>query len=244
MSSKTTLKTCHTDDSVIEAGIDEAGRGCFWGPIMAGALIWPKEDDWTNAHRELMPNVCDSKKIAPKKRELICEKIKSLANSWGVGSVTAKEIDEQGITWANQEAFRRALLQLSVNPERIIIDGTIGLPGFEGEQHNIVEGDNTYLHVAGASILAKVAHDKMVIEFCDKNPECQEHYSMLSGHGYGTAKHREGLKKYGAHELHRKTFIYNWVEGGVKPVKVVDKGYMPKKKISTSAAEEKCLIKL
>ena len=63
---------------------------------------------------------------------------------------------------------------------------------------------------------------------------------MLSGHGYGTAKHREGLKKYGAHELHRKTFIYNWVEGGVKPVKVVDKGYAPKKK---GAVEEKCLIK-
>jgi ribonuclease HII len=241
MTSKAVLKARHTDDTVIEAGIDEAGRGCFWGPIMAGALIWPNESEWTAAHRELMPNVRDSKKIAPKKRELICEKIKSLAASWGVGVVTAEEIDEKGITWANQEAFRRAISQLSIQPERLIIDGVIGLPTFEGEQHNVVEGDNTYLHIAGASILAKVAHDKMVIEYCDKNPECQGRYSMLSGHGYGTAKHREGLKKYGAHELHRKTFIYNWVEGGVKPVKVIDKGYAPKKK---AVVEEKCLIKL
>lgn len=242
MTSKTMLKTRHIDDTVIEAGIDEAGRGCFWGPIMAGALIWPKEDDWTHAHRELMPNVRDSKKIASKKRELICESIKSLALTWGVGTVTAAEIDDQGITWANQEAFRRALEQLSVRPERIIIDGAIGLPGFEGEQHNVVEGDNTYLHVAGASILAKVAHDTMVMEFCDKNPECQERYNMLSGHGYGTAKHREGLKTHGAHALHRKTFIYNWVEGGVKPEKVV-KVYEPKKRVVVKG-EEKCLIKL
>ena len=225
MTSKAILRARHINDTIIEAGVDEAGRGCFWGPIMAGALIWPNEEDWTAAHRELAPDIRDSKKIAPKKRERVCEDIKRLAKSWGVGAVTAEEIDEKGITWANQESFRRAIAELHVQPGRILVDGTITLPGFEGEQHSIIEGDNTYLHIAGASILAKVTHDQMVQEYCHKNPDCETKYSMMSGHGYGTLKHREGLRTYGAHELHRRTFIYNWVDG-------------------THAHKDKCLIRI
>lgn len=243
MATRTILTSRYTDDSIIEAGIDEAGRGCFWGPIMAGALIWPNPSEWTNEHHAIASEIRDSKKIAPKKRQRICEEIKRLATAWGVGSVSASEIDDYGITWANQEAFRRAITDMGITPQRIIIDGAIKLPGFAGEQHNVVEGDNKYIHVAGASILAKVAHDTMVIDYCAENPECEEHYKLLSGHGYGTAKHREGLRTYGAHELHRRTFIYNWVDGGgSKP----DRPSRPSRGTVKGGAgsDEPCLIRL
>lgn len=236
--SKEILKVRFKDDESIEAGLDEAGRGCFWGPIMAGALIWPSESDWTPEHKAIVPEIRDSKKIAIKKRERIFEDIKRLAYAWGVGSVSAEEIDEKGISWANQEAFRRALNQLKVKPGRILVDGTLRISDYVGEQHTVVDGDATYISIAGASILAKVSHDHWVKEYCKENPECEERYSLGSGHGYGTAKHREGLRTYGAHSLHRRTFIYNWVpqeeaeEKDVRKTQVVQKGH------------EKCLIKL
>jgi ribonuclease HII len=230
------LQSVFKDDSKVEAGLDEAGRGCFWGPIMAGAVIWPHESEWTDAHRKLMPNIKDSKKIAPKKRMVIAEDIKKLAKAWGVGSVSAKEIDEKGITWANQEAFRRAIAELSLKPDRIIIDGTLNLTEFEGEKHTIVDGDATYLSIAAASILAKTTHDIWIQEYCEECPELNERYSMLSCHGYGTEKHRNGLRTYGAHELHRCTFIHNWIPGS------------PEKEVSSKCtinhkSEVKCLIK-
>jgi ribonuclease HII len=215
----------HTKDDKIEAGLDEAGRGSFWGPIMAGAVVWPIESEWTDAHRSISSQIRDSKKISPKKREKICDEIKRLATSWGVGSVTANEIDEKGIQWANQEAFRRALSVLvstdsSGNtipytkvPQRLIIDGVIGMedPVEDREQYNIIEGDALYMPIAAASILAKVEHDRWVCDYCEKNPEYAERYSLLTCKGYGTAKHRNGLSIYGAHELHRRTFVRKYV---------------------------------
>jgi ribonuclease HII len=246
----TVLASRHTDDSLVEAGLDEAGRGCFWGPIMAGCLVWPNPSEWSEAQRAIAPDIRDSKKIAPKKRERIFEQIQELATGWGVGSVSAQEIDEHGITWANQEAFRRALSAMrensSIEPERIIIDGAISLPGFAGEQHTVVEGDGKFIHVAGASILAKVSHDRMVLEYCAENPECEERYHLTSGHGYGTKQHRDGLRAHGAHELHRNTFIYNWVEGGVAPVKPANKKFAFASGGGTGGTNtnEVCLIRL
>jgi ribonuclease HII len=103
------LQVRHTEDDGWEVGIDEAGRGCFWGPLMAGAVVWPPESMWTDEHRALAPMIRDSKKIAPKKRERIAGDIARLALAWGIGSVEARELDEKGVTWANQEAFRRAV---------------------------------------------------------------------------------------------------------------------------------------
>ena len=250
MSSKTVLSARFKDDSLIEAGIDEAGRGCFWGPIMAGAVVWQREDFWSDAHRELMPNVKDSKKIAPKKRMKVAEEIQRLAQTWAVGSVSAKEIDENGITWANQEAFRRAIDGLRLEPDRIIIDGALHIPDYAKEQHVIVEGDGKYLHVAAASILAKVAHDIWVTDYCAANPQCEERYSLLSSHGYGTEKHRNGLRSYGAHELHRSTFIYNWLPDSEKTCALVKgvKGVKPLKPVkhanTIQTEDNQCLIRL
>lgn len=242
--SKEILKLRFKEDSVTEIGLDEAGRGCFWGPIMAGALVWPKKEEWTSEHHALLPEIRDSKKIASKKRERICEDIKRLAKAWGIGLVDARDIDEKGISWANQEAFRRALDDLELDDgyeKRILVDGTLRISDYDGEQHTVVDGDATYVIIAGASILAKVAHDEWIKEYCKENLECKERYGLESGHGYGTAKHREGLRTYGAHTLHRRTFIHNWVPqdtlDDVRKTPVIQKGY-------EKHIEEKCLIKL
>ncbi len=102
------------EDRVLECGIDEAGRGSFWGPLMAGAVIWPHEDDWTDEHREIAPRLKDSKKVTPKRRAVLDEKIRSLSVAWGVGSVTAQEIDLNGVSWANRTAFVRAAQSLEI----------------------------------------------------------------------------------------------------------------------------------
>ena len=119
---------------IIEIGIDEAGRGSFWGPIMAGAMIIPDESTWTEKQRKLLGELKDSKKISPKKRERIADEIKELIPKTAVGVVTADEINENGITWANMEAFRRAVqgLKLENSSEcRLVIDGVLTIEGWK-----------------------------------------------------------------------------------------------------------------
>lgn len=208
------MRVTYSLGNTIECGIDEAGRGCFWGPLVAGAVIWAPEDEWTDEHRELSPFIKDSKKIPKAKRSAIAAGIQSLAVDWGVGFVEAKEINEQGMTWANREAFRRALASMytGLEPELLLIDGILNLPS-ETRQECIIGGDGLYLPIAAASILAKNGRDSWVEEWSLK-PEHEvfaERYDLLSNMGYGTAKHREGLKTYGAHELHRTQFIRNWL---------------------------------
>lgn len=209
------LQVRHTADETLEIGLDEAGRGCFWGPMMAGAVAWPPETAWTAEHHALMPMIRDSKKIAPKKRERIAADIERLALAWGVGVVEAAELDEKGVTWANQETFRRAIADAIAKapdtPFRLLIDGELSIDGWIGEQHTLVDGDATYLSIAAASILAKVHHDKWVQAYCDENTECAERYGLRTGKGYGTQVHRDGLQKHGAHALHRRTFIGRYV---------------------------------
>lgn len=218
------LSTRFKDDNNIEIGIDEAGRGSFWGPIMAGALVIPEESSWSDKQRTLLLELRDSKKISPKKRERISNEIKELIPKNAIGIVTAKEINENGITWANMEAFRRAVINLSLTQEelkisRLIIDGTLQIEKWDGDQEIIVEGDAKYLAIAGASILAKVAHDQWIQKYCEENSECNEKYDLLKSKGYGTLNHREGIKNNGAHELHRSLYIQNWLPGSSHQVK-------------------------
>jgi len=206
------MKTTYSLGKCVELGLDEAGRGCFWGPLYAGAVIWPPEEEWIEGHREISPLINDSKKIPEKKRDGLAEQIKALAIDWGQGKVEASEIDEKGMTWANQEAFRRAMAACSsgVEPDLLLIDGILGLPEREVPFECIPGGDDLYLPIAAASILAKVGRDRWVAEWSSKNSQAAERYDLLNNKGYGTAKHREGLKNHGAHDLHRKLFIRNW----------------------------------
>ncbi len=206
----TCLKIRHTEDEIIEVGIDEAGRGCLWGPLYAGAVIWTNEEDMNEEQREIASQIKDSKKLSAKRRTQLAACIKDLALDWNVGSVTAAEIDEIGVTKANQLAFTRALEGLSVKPERLIIDGILSLveaPWCFMEQNVEPEADGTYLAVAAASILAKTTHDEWVKQFCDMNSNIAEMYDLQNNKGYGTAKHRAGIIQNGKHSLHRNLFL-------------------------------------
>jgi ribonuclease HII len=243
VASMTTLLHRFAQDSLTEIGLDEAGRGSFWGPIMAGAVILPNEDTWTDSQRTLFALLRDSKKLTPLKRQKIEKQIHEHIPFYAVGIVEASEINDMGITWANREAFRRAVFALSVkaqlpvveHPYRLLIDGTLPIDNWKGEQHVIVEGDNQYMAIAAASILAKVEHDRWITAYCAEHPECEERYHLVSSKGYGTAKHREGIRIYGGHELHRKIYIEEWLPGASQKSK-------RKYKHKTDGVTNKCLI--
>jgi ribonuclease HII len=211
------MKTTYSLGEAVEMGVDEAGRGCFWGPLYAGAVIWPPEDEWTDKHREVAPKINDSKKISEKKRDLIAKEIEGALTYYGVGRVEASEIDEKGMTWANQEAFRRAMRNCYIEkvPDLLLIDGILGLPKEDNVKYQcIAGGDGLYLPIAAASILAKVSRDTYVKTWSaasEENKITEAHYGLLKNKGYGTAKHREGLKAHGAHDQHRTQFIRNWL---------------------------------
>jgi ribonuclease HII len=215
--SNTMLKVRFQNDEKVEIGVDEAGRGPLWGPLMAAAILLPPQDQWSESHKKLIPNIKDSKKISPKKREKIVHDIEEFAIAFGIGIVSPQEIDTFGATRANQLAFRRAIdkLNYECSEKRILIDGTLNLNDTKlGEEcHTIVDGDATYLPIAAASILAKVYHDKWVIDWCSKNVAESSKYDLLNCKGYGTKKHRDGILKYGYTELHRRLYLRKLIPG-------------------------------
>ena len=166
------LQIQHTADDGIEVGIDEAGRGCFWGSLYAGAVIWVPEAEMSEEQAAIAAQIKDSKKLSEKRRNVLSDAIKDLALAWGIGSVTAEEIDTLGMTKANQLAFTRALETLEIMPDRLIIDGTLSIydqPWSMIEQVVEPEADGKYVSVAAASILAKVAHDDWVHDYAAGN---------------------------------------------------------------------------
>lgn len=202
------LKARHTADSSSEVGIDEAGRGCLWGPLVAGAVLWPEESTWTKEIRETSEKIRDSKQISAKLRHVLERNIKEYSLAWSIGVVSAQEIDTLGMTRTNRLAFERALNGINLPFGRLLIDGTLGIPDREGvEQIVLPKGDNTYLSIAAASILAKEGRDTMVKDICDAEPLLDSRYFIRSSKGYGTLKHREAIKLHGMHESHRRLFL-------------------------------------
>lgn len=207
------LKVRFASDKKIEMGIDEAGRGCLWGPLYAGAVIWAPEDEWSEEHREISPMIKDSKQLSEKKREFLANAIQTLAIGYGIGSVTAAEIDSMGMSAANRLAFQRAIQNNPVPAERLLIDGCLpllddALEEVEAEeQQTVVEGDGLYIPIAAASILAKYSRDTWVKTYVIQHPQLEEYYNLLSNKGYGTQKHRDGILKHKIHEEHRRLFL-------------------------------------
>lgn len=188
-----------------EAGCDEAGRGCLAGSVYAAAVIFPR--DYENAELN------DSKQLTDKKRHQLREIIQRDAVAWAVGVVTPEEIDKINILNASFLAMHRALDQLSVRPEAIIVDGNRFKPykrlSQSGEDGGgflphtcIVKGDGKYLSIAAASILAKTYRD----DYMDKLAEEYPQYDWQSNKGYPTRKHREAIKQYGITPYHRKSY--------------------------------------
>lgn len=178
----------------IEAGCDEAGRGCLAGSVYAAAVILPRD------YKNEMLN--DSKQLSEKKRYLLREVIQKDALAWALGIVTAEEIDKMNILNASIEAMHRALATLKMCPEAVIVDGNRFKPYKNLPYKTIVKGDGKYLSIAAASILAKTYRDDYMNEMAEKYP----YYDWENNKGYPTQKHRDAIKKYGISPFHRKTF--------------------------------------
>lgn len=184
----------HFYDNVIEAGCDEAGRGCLAGSVYAAAVIFPK--DYENALLN------DSKQLSAKKRYMLREIVERDALAWAVGIVTPEEIDKMNILNASILAMHRALDLLSVRPEAVIVDGNRFKPYQNLPYSTIVKGDGKYLSIAAASILAKTYRDDYMDGLAEKYPQ----YEWKSNKGYPTKKHREAIKSFGITPFHRKSF--------------------------------------
>jgi ribonuclease HII len=202
------LKPRFKEDTRVEAGIDEAGRGCLWGPLVAAAVIWPSESSWSEEVRTISGQIRDSKKLSAKRRKVLEQQIQEHAVAWSVGRVEAAEIDTSGMTRSNRLAFERALAGIPIEVERVLIDGILGIAPREGlEQIVEPKGDSSYISIAAASIIAKEARDKIVEDLCNDDAQLEEKYSIKGSKGYGTLKHREGIKEHGMHSLHRRLFL-------------------------------------
>ncbi len=178
----------------IFAGVDEAGRGPWAGPVVAAAVILPENVTLTNLD--------DSKKVIPKKREELFEKINDCALSVGVCSAGNEEIDKLNIYNASVLAMKRAILSLSVKPEIVLVDGIIKIPELDIKQLAFVGGDGKSASIAAASIIAKVTRDRIMREFAKEYPQ----YGFENHMGYGTKEHQEALSRFGPCPIHRKSF--------------------------------------
>ena len=184
----------HYYESLIEAGCDEAGRGCLAGSVYAAAFILP-----SYYQNELLN---DSKKLTAKKRYALREEIERDAIAWAVGIVTPEEIDKINILNASFLAMHRALDQLSVRPEAVIVDGNRFKPYQDLPSTTIVKGDGKYLSIAAASILAKTYRDDYMLSLAEEYPQ----YDWQSNMGYPTKKHRQAIREHGITPYHRKSY--------------------------------------
>ena len=180
------------------AGIDEAGRGPLAGPVVAAAVILPKDI--------FLPFLNDSKKVTEKRRDVLFDQIKQEALAYGIGIASNALIDEINILQATYEAMREAISKLNKTPDILLVDA-VHIPDINIKQVGIVKGDAKSVNIAAASILAKVTRDRLMLEYDKIYPE----YGFASNKGYGTAKHIEALKAHGACDIHRRTFIGNFV---------------------------------
>ena len=184
------------------AGIDEAGRGPLAGPVVAAAVIFPM--GW------MSDEIADSKRLSPQRREKLYDKVLSSAQSVGIAVVDQGEIDRTDILRATLMAMKMAIVKLSPLPDHLLVDGVNGIP-ISIPQRLIRRGDAVSISIAGASIVAKVTRDRIMMEHHEKYPQ----YNFARHKGYGTKEHLEAIRKFGCCELHRMTF--RGVKGHVEP---------------------------
>ena len=191
-------------ENCLEVGLDEVARGCLFGRVYAAAVIWPQDE-------ELSLITKDSKKYTKAQREDLVEYIQAYAIDYAVGYVEAEQIDQINILQASYLAMKKALDQLNVEPEHLLVDGN-RFPPYRNPQGDLIHhtcvvgGDATYTSIACASILAKVEHDYYIENLCQQYPELDSRYHLLSNMGYGSANHMNGLRQFGASQFHRHTF--------------------------------------
>lgn len=184
-------------------GIDEVGRGPLAGPVVAGAVVLPKDVSILYLN--------DSKKLSEKKREALYEEIMEKAEAVGLGIVGPARIDEINILQATYEAMRMAVCEVEKKLGRkpdVLLNDAVTIPGVDTKQVPIIKGDAKSISIAAASIVAKVTRDRMMVDYSREFPG----YDLESNKGYGTKAHIAGLKEFGASPIHRRTFIKKFVE--------------------------------
>jgi len=191
-------------ENTLEVGIDEAGRGPLFGRVYVGAVIIPPDDTFKQSF------IKDSKKLSERKRLIAYDFIKENAIDYNSFYYNEKVIDEKNIFNATYEAMHKAIDNLLVKPEHILVDGC-HFPIYMSKNviipYTCIEkGDNKYLSIAAASIVAKVERDKYIYDLCEKNPYLIENYGLNTNKGYGTYQHLNGIKLHGTTDWHRKTF--------------------------------------
>ncbi|MBD2576783.1 ribonuclease HII [Oscillatoria sp. FACHB-1406] len=180
------------------AGVDEVGRGAWFGPVVAAAVILPPSV-WPDL---AIAGVKDSKQLSPKKRVELSQMICAIALDVKIGWATAREIDRINIFQASLLAMKRAILQLQPPPQQCLIDGRFPVPNLCIPQETLIGGDRQSLVIAAASIVAKVWRDELLIRLEQKYPD----YDLASNKGYGTPRHRLGLQQHGPSSQHRLSF--------------------------------------
>lgn len=176
------------------AGVDEAGRGPLAGPVFAACVILP--DDC------VIDGINDSKKLSEKKRELLFDEITKKAIAYSIASIDERIIDEVNILNATHIAMNKAVDEMKIKPDFVLIDGN-SIKNMTTPHQTIVKGDSKSISIAAASILAKVSRDRFICELADKYPE----YQFEKHKGYGTKVHTDALKKFGPCKIHRKSFL-------------------------------------
>ena len=196
------MKIYHSDK--LEVGIDEVARGCLAGPVFTAAVIWPKD-----LNCDIQNQIKDSKKLSRKKRNILREYIEENAIDFSVAYKDNNVIDKYNILNATHMAMHEALDNLNVVPELILVDGNSFKPYYYDndiiEHECIIEGDNQYLSIACASILAKEYHDKYIEDLLETESDLNK-YDWGNNMCYGTKKHIDAINKYGITKYHRKTF--------------------------------------
>lgn len=197
----------YLNKELLEVGIDEVARGCLAGPVCSAVVIWPKEIE--EEYKYLEDQIKDSKKISRKKRKELREFIEFYAIDFSVAFISNTEIDRYNILNATYMAMHKALDNLNVIPEYLLVDGITFTPYYkDGElmEHTCIKGgDNKYISIASASILAKEYHDEYILNLCNENPFLKK-YDWENNMCYGTQKHIDAIKENGITEYHRKTF--------------------------------------
>ena len=187
------LKSSYTPN-LVEAGCDEVGRGCLAGPVVAAAVILPK-----NYSHEILN---DSKQLSREERNHLKEEIQRDAISWAIAEVSNEEIDQTNILKASFKAMHLALDKLKVKPELLLIDGNRFQPYGELKFECVVKGDGAYLSIAAASVLAKTYRDDLMLKLSTQYPG----YAWDTNVGYPTEEHRDGIRNLGITPFHRKSF--------------------------------------
>lgn len=191
-------------------GVDEVGRGCFAGPVVAGAVVFSQDC-------QIPGGIADSKLLKPRQRQRLAAQIKKCALSWAVGEIPVRDINRFGVGRANQMAFRKAVRSLAKKPDFVLVDAFYirHLQGLgRKNQRAIIKGDRTSISIAAASIIAKVYRDNLMKKLAKKYPL----YGFAKHKGYGTKDHQEAIRQYGLTPLHRRSFKLEKFLGLTVPV--------------------------